>query len=47
MDGIDLFKMGFGGMAVSYYNVISGISLKGKAAVLLLKIKAALIKKQV
>ena len=45
-NGIDLFKMGFGGTAVSYYNVISGTSLKGKAAVLLLKIKAALIKKE-
>lgn len=45
-NGIDLFKMGFGGTVLFYHNAISGISLKGKAAIVFLKIKTALTKRK-
>ena len=41
-NGIDVFKRGFGGKEVDYYNVIIGKSLFGKLALLLLKLKRGL-----
>ena len=41
-NGIDIFKRGFGGKEVDYYNVILGKSLIGKVALLLLKMKRGL-----
>lgn len=38
-NGIDLFKMKFGGKQLSYYNAIVGRSFIGKIGVLLLKLK--------
>lgn len=38
-NGIDVFKMKFGGTPVTYYNVILGKSLLGKAGIFLLKLK--------
>lgn len=38
-NGIDQFKMKFGGKPVTYYNAIAGRTLLGKIAVLALKIK--------
>lgn len=38
-NGIDLFKMKFGGQKLSYYNAIVGRSFVGKLGVLLLKLK--------
>lgn len=41
-NGIDVFKRGFGGKEVDYYNVIIGKSLLGKLALLFLKLKRGL-----
>ena len=35
INGIDLFKIGFGGQNRSYYNTIKGVSIKGRIALLL------------
>ena len=43
-NGIDKFKMGFGGEATSYYNVIIGVSLLGKITLSLIKVKEKLYK---
>lgn len=43
-NGIDQFKMGFGGEMTSYYNVIIGVSLLGKIALSSMKAKEKLYK---
>lgn len=43
-NGIDQFKMGFGGEAASYYNVIIGVSLLGKITLSSMKAKEKLYK---
>lgn len=43
-NGIDQFKMGFGGEATSYYNVIIGVSLLGKITLSSMKAKEKLYK---
>lgn len=43
-NGIDRFKMGFGGTPRTYYNRISGCSLIGKSALLAARIKAYFFK---
>ena len=43
-NGIDSFKMSFGGKPITYFNYIVGISLIGKIAILLLKLKNKFIR---